>query len=172
MTYYKEIVTKAVIGKGKKTIKENREINLGDRLDNVLGCWVINHTFSGNILDGVAVVSGNYDVNIWYSYDNNTKTNVIIKSFTYQDPMKVRLKENSKINNNSEIIVRSLNQPSVSDVDVENGVIRLTVDKQMGVEVIGDTMVRVSVEDEMDDYEEIEDEVETEQIEVNDDYLK
>lgn len=172
MTYYKEIVTKAVIGKGKKTIRENREIALGDRLDNVLGCWVINHTFSGSILNEVVVVSGNYDVNIWYSYDNNTKTNVIIKNFSYQDQMKIRLKENSKINNKSEIIVRSLNQPSVSDVDVENGIIKLTVDKQMGVEVIGDTMVRVSVEDEMDDYEEIEDDEASDDIEVTDDYLK
>jgi len=45
MAYYKEIVTKAVIGKGKKTIREDREVSFGDRLDNVLGCWVINHTF-------------------------------------------------------------------------------------------------------------------------------
>ena len=85
--------------------------------------------------------------------------------------IQVKLKENSKINNNSEIIVRSLNQPSVTDVSVEDGIIKLTVDKQMGVEVIGDTMVRVSVEDEMDDYEEIEDDI-VDEIDINDDYLK
>ena len=85
--------------------------------------------------------------------------------------MKVKLKENSRINNNSEIIVRSLNQPSVSDVVVEDGIIKLTVDKQMGVEVIGDTMVRVSVEDQMDEYEEIEDDEVVEDMEINEDYL-
>ncbi|MCH5167331.1 MAG: outer spore coat protein CotE [Erysipelotrichales bacterium] len=167
MAYYKEIVTKAVIGKGKKTITEEREINLGQNIDNVLGCWVINHSFSGNVVNDSIVVSGNYDVNVWYSCNNNTKTNVIIKNFNYQVPMKVKLKENSKLNKNSEIIVRSLNQPSVSDVELENGVIKLIVDKQMGVEVIGDTIVRVSVEDEMDEYEEIIDD----DIEVNEDYL-
>ncbi len=172
MAYYKEIVTKAVIGKGKKTIRENREVTLGEKIDNVLGCWVINHTFSGDILNEVVVVNGNYDVNIWYSYDNNTKTNVIIKKFNYQDPMKVKLKENSKINNNSEIIVRSLSQPSVSDVEVVDSVIKLTVDKQMGVEVIGDTMVRVSVEDQMDDYEEIFDDEENDDMDINEDYLQ
>lgn len=167
MAYYKEIVTKAVIGKGKKTITEEREINLGQNIDNVLGCWVINHSFSGNVVNDSVIVSGNYDVNVWYSCNNNTKTNVIIKNFNYQVPMKVKLKENSKLNKNSEIIVRSLNQPSVSDVELDNGIIKLTVDKQMGVEVIGDTMVRVSVEDEMDEYEEIIDD----DIEVNEDYL-
>lgn len=170
MAYYKEIVTKAVIGKGKKTITETREINLGQKLDNVLGCWVINHNFTGHVLNDSVIVAGNYDINVWYSYDNNTKTNVIIKTFNYQDPMKVKLKENSKLNNNSEIIVRSLNQPSVSDVSVENGVIKLSVDKQMGVEVIGDAIVKVSVEDDMDEYEEIIDD-DINDIEVNEDYL-
>lgn len=167
MAYFKEIVTKAVIGKGKKTFNEIREVNVDSSINNVLGCWVINHKFSGNIINESIVVNGSYDINIWYSYDNNTKTNVIIKNFTYSDPMKVNLKENSKLNNNSEIIVRSLSQPSVSDVDLNNGVIKLTVGKQMGVEVIGDAIMRVSVEDEMDDYEEIVDD----EMNLNDNYL-
>ena len=167
MAYYKEIVTKAVIGKGKKTIREDREISFGERLDNVLGCWVINHSFNGTIQGDTVVVNGMYDINIWYSYDNNTKTNVAIKKFSYQDPMKVKIKENSQLNSDSEIIVRSLNQPSVSDVEVEGNLIKLNVDKQLGVEIIGDTMVRVSVEDQMDDYEEIIDD----DIIINDEYL-
>lgn len=172
MAIYKEIVTKAIIGKGKKTSNTNCTVTPEITPDTVLGCWVINHEFNGRNNNGAVNVNGSFDVNVWYSYDNNTKTNVIIKNFSYQDPMKVRLKENSKINNNTEIIVRSLNQPSVSDVSVDSGIIKLTVDKQMGVEVIGDTMVRVSVEDEMDDYEEIEDDEEIKDIEITDDYLK
>lgn len=167
MAYYKEIVTKAVIGKGKKTTKEVWEVSPNDKVDNVLGCWVINHTFSGNINNDSILVNGNYDVNIWYSYDNNTKTNVLIKRYSYQDPMKVKIKENSKITNSSEIIVRSLSQPSVTDVSLDNNKINLTIEKQMGVEVIGDTKVRVSVEDEYDDYEEIIDD----NFDLKDDYL-
>ena len=47
----------------------------------------------------------------------------------------------------------------------------------MGVEVVGDTKVRISVEDEFEDYEEILDEVEendnelTENMEINENYL-
>lgn len=167
MAYYKEIVTKAVIGKGKKTINETREVSLNDNVNNVLGCWVINHSFNGIINGDTVLVNGTYDINIWYSYDNNTKTNVAIKQFSYQEPMKVKIKENSELNSNSEIIVRSLNQPSVSDVEVEGNLIKLNVDKQLGVEIIGDTMVKVSVEDEMDDYEEIIDD----DIIINEEYL-
>ena len=44
---YKEIVTKTVIGKGKKEFKNDYEITVEDNVDTVLGCWVINHTIKG-----------------------------------------------------------------------------------------------------------------------------
>lgn len=40
---YKEIVTKAVIGKGKKYFKNNYTITTETTPTTVLGCWVINH---------------------------------------------------------------------------------------------------------------------------------
>lgn len=176
MAYYKEIVTKAVIGKGKKTTKDIKEVNTHENVNNVLGCWVINHSFQGVIDHGSIYVNGVYDVNVWYSYDNNTKTNVMIKRFDYSDLMNVRLKENTKLDNQSEIIVRTLSQPSVTDVSNNGTDITLTIEKQMGVEVVGDTKVRVSVEDDYDDYEEIIDEEKHEEIkediEITDDYLE
>lgn len=171
MAYYKEIVTKAVIGKGKKTKSEEYVIETNEKIDNVLGCWVINHNFRGNVSNNTIVVSGNFDVNIWYSYNNNSKTNVMIKKFNYEYPMNVNIKENASLTKDSEIIVRTLEQPSVVDVNIENNNIHLTIEKQMGVEVIGDTTVRVSVEDTFDDYEEIEEDT-MEEMDVTDDYLK
>lgn len=171
MAYYKEIVTKAVIGKGKKTKSEEYVIETNEKIDNVLGCWVINHNFRGNVSNNTIVVSGNFDVNIWYSYNNNSKTNVMIKKFSYEYPMNVNIKENASLTKDSEIIVRTLEQPSVVDVNIENNNIHLTIEKQMGIEVIGDTTVRVSVEDTFDDYEEIEEDT-MEEMDVTDDYLK
>ena len=43
MSYFKEIVTKAVIGKGKKTTNLNHSVETEDNINTVLGCWVINH---------------------------------------------------------------------------------------------------------------------------------
>ena len=171
MAYYKEIVTKAVIGKGKKTKSEEYVIETNEKIDNVLGCWVINHNFRGSVSNNTIIVSGNFDVNIWYSYNNNSKTNVMIKKFSYEYPMNVNIKENASLTKDSEIIVRTLEQPSVVDVNIENNNIHLTIEKQMGVEVIGDTTVRVSVEDTFDDYEEIEEDA-MEEMDVTDDYLK
>jgi len=177
MAYFKEIVTKAIIGKGKKTTNLDHIVETEDNINTVLGCWVINHTFNGINNGGKVLINGTYDINIWYSYDNNTKTNVLVKRFSYDDVMNVKIKENGDFSNSSEIIVRSLNQPSVTDVNVENSTIKLSVHKEMGVEIVGDTKVRVSVEDDFEDYEEITDEEELEKIEadiesINEDYLK
>ena len=47
MAAYKEIVTKAVIGKGKKYFKNNYTVEVDGKPTTVLGCWVINHKFKG-----------------------------------------------------------------------------------------------------------------------------
>ena len=162
-----------VYGKGKKTTNLDHVVETDDNINTVLGCWVINHIFNGVNNGGKVLVNGTYDINIWYSYDNNTKTNVLVKRFNYNDVMNVKIKENGELTNTSEIIVRALNQPSVTDVSVDGNKINLTVHKEMGVEVVGDTKVRVSVEDEFEDYEEIiDEEFDTDNIEVSDDYLK
>lgn len=174
MAYFKEIVTKAIIGKAKKTTTLDHEILVEDNINTVLGCWVINHTFNGTNNNGKILVNGEYDINVWYSYDNNSKTNVLVRRFNYQDTMNIKIKENGDLSNTSEIIVRSLNQPSVKDVSIDNNTIKLSVHKELGVEIIGDTKVRVSVEDEFDDYEEIidEDNSDVDINEINEDYIK
>jgi len=177
MAYFKEIMTKAIIGKGKKTTEQDIVINTDSNIDTVLGCWVINHSFSGVNSNGKVLVNGGYDVNVWYSYDNNTKTNVLVNRFTYQDTMNVRIKDDSELTNSSDIIIRSLNQPSVVDVTVDGNDIKLKVHKEMGAEIIGDTKVRVSVEEGLDDYEEFDDYESVDEIieqidnEVNEEFI-
>lgn len=175
MASYKEIVTKAVVGKAKKTSTSKFTLTTEEKPDTVLGCWVINHTFEGKNKDGLVIINGSFDVNVWYSYNNDTRTAVSTKSFRYEDKMNVRLKDGAKLSDSSEIIVRSLNQPTVTDVNVRDGVVALTIEKELGVEVVGNTKLKVSVEEEEDDYEVIEDindEMVDEEIDtIEEDYL-
>ena len=178
MSNFKEIVTKAIIGKAKKTSTNEFMITPELRPDTILGCWVINHRFNGGNNGGVVNIDGSFDVNVWYSYDNDTKTAVSTGSFSYQDRMPVHLKDNSVLTNNEEIIVRSLKQPTVTNVSVSDGVVKLNVEKELGVEVIGDTKIKVSIEDDEDDYEIVtDDEVITSSDEaaieeIDEEYLK
>ncbi len=158
MASFKEIVTKAIIGKAKKTSVNAFSITPELKPDTILGCWVINHHFNGINNGGIVNIDGSFDVNVWYSYDNDTRTAVSTQTFTYQDKMPVRLKDNATLTNNEEIIVRSLKQPTVTNVTVNDGIVQLNVEKELGVEVVGDTKIKVSIEEEEDDYEVISDE--------------
>ncbi len=172
MANYKEIVTKAVIGKAKKTNSMHFSFTPDESVDTVLGCWVINHNFSGNNQSGKVGVTGSFDVNVWYAYDNDTKTKVNSKKFGYNEILNVPLKDEATLTNTSEIIVRSLKQPTVTNVAVSDGNIVLDIEKELGVEIVGDTKIKVPVEDDFDDYEEIVDEKEMDSIdEVTDEYL-
>ncbi len=170
---FKEIVTKAVIGKAKKISSGEFTLIPEEKPDTILGCWVINNTFNGVNNHGKVVINGAFDVNVWYSYENDTKTAVSTKRFNYDDTMNVTLKDNATLNDKSEIIVRSLKQPTVTNVNLNDGNLKLTIEKELGVEIIGDAKLKVSVEEMDDDYEIIEDEnkINSDIDAVNENYL-
>lgn len=82
---YKEIVTKAVIAKGKKVFTSDHTLNIVNKPTTILGVWVINHNFNGIKSNDEIKINGSYDVNIWYSYDNDTKTEVIKETNQYSE---------------------------------------------------------------------------------------
>ena len=47
MSNYREIVTKTVIGKGKKTFTTTNRKTVENTPSTILGCWIINHNFKG-----------------------------------------------------------------------------------------------------------------------------
>ena len=158
MASYKEIVTKAIIGKGKKFFKNNYSIE-ADGPTNVLGCWVINHKFKGYKSGDKVGVDGSFDVNIWYSYDNDSKTAVINKNIKYNDLFNVRVREDADLSGDTEIIVRTLKQPSCSSVNINNGIISFDIEKELGVEIVGETKMKISIEEDEEPWEEILDDV-------------
>ena len=151
MTNYREIVTKAVISKGKKSFTSTHQINV-DHPSTILGCWVINHNFDGKKVGNDIIIDGSYDVNIWYSYDNDTKTEVAKETNTYHEV--IHMRENNDIDGD-EIIVRSLRQPNCVKVDINDNTIQYTIEKELGIELVGDVKVKVEANDEEDPWDEI-----------------
>ena len=178
MQAYKEIVTKAVIGKGKKTFTNKYSLEVPNKVDTVLGCWVINHNIFGSIESNSVLIKGNFDVNIWYSYDNNTKTNVASTNVNYEERVNVKLKDEITLNNNSEIIVRSLRNPNCIEVSSNENIINYEIEKELGIEIVGDTKVRILTDSEIDDYDILENVVDPKEVSkeidesVNEEFLK
>lgn len=165
MSSYKEIVTKAVIGKGKKYFKNTYTIEATNKPSTVLGCWVINNKFKGYKSGEQIGVDGSYDVNIWYSYENDSKTTVINKNIKYNELFNVKVKQNADLTGDTDIIVRALKQPTCSKVNIEeDGKITFDIEKELGVEIVGETKMKIAIEEDEEPWEDLDNEV-TEDVE-------
>ena len=165
MSLYKEIVTKAVIGKGKKSFNDNYKIETQDKPTTVLGCWVINHKFKGYKSGDKIGVDGSFDVNIWYSYDEDSKTTVVNKKIEYNDLFNVKVKENADLSGDTEIIVRSLSQPNCVRVNIlDDGSISFDIEKEMGVEIVGETKMKIAIEEDGEPWDDIDEELNEEDL--------
>ena len=143
---FKEIVTKAVIGKGKKSFKNTYNMLIENNADTILGCWVINHNFKGSELNGRIIIDGSFDVNIWYSYDNDTKTAVATKNVKYSEKINMNTKEGTSVVG-SDIIVRALKQPNCINVSIKDDVVEFDIEKELGIEIVNDTKVKIAIEE-------------------------
>ena len=155
MASYREIVTKTVLGKAKKAFINHYSLTPEEKPTTILGCWVINHKFEGFKENNKVRIKGSSDVNIWYSYDNDTKTLVSKQTITYNELLNVSKKIESDLNNNSEIIVRSLKDPSCTKVEIKEGNIEYDIEKELGIEVVGDSKVRIAIDDNEDEWEDL-----------------
>ena len=152
MTNYREIVTKAVVSKGKKTFTTNSSVSLENNPSTILGCWVINHNFNGTKSDNQINIKGSYDINIWYSYDNDTKTDVVRQTNNYNEVIKMHNREDVS---GEEVIVRSLKQPSCVKVDIDGNKINYVIEKELGIELVGDIKVKIEANMDEDPWDEI-----------------
>lgn len=160
MANFREIVTKTVIGKGKKTFSNKYTLTPVEKPNTILGCWVINHNFMGYKSGDKIKVEGSCDVNIWYSYDNDTKTIVAKDTINYNELLNVTRKNNADLSDDEQIIVRSLRQPSCVDVKVADNNIEYEISKELGIEIVGDAKVRIAIDENEDEWDEIHDEEE------------
>lgn len=163
MANYREIVTKAVVSKGKKNFTTTHQAKV-EKPSTILGCWVINHNFKGTKSGNSIVIDGSYDVNIWYSHDNDTKTDVIKETNTYSETVNMREREDTS---GEEIIVRSLKQPNCVKVDIDGDMINYTIEKELGIELVGDIKVKIETNEEEDPWDEIVEEGKAEEVEEN-----
>ena len=160
MSNYKEIVTKAVVSKGKKLFTSTNNVMVNNP-STILGCWVINHNFNGVKENNKIIIDGSYDVNIWYSYDNDTKTDVVRETNKYSEVINMRERDNTS---GEEIIVRSLKQPSCVKVDIDGNNIIYTIEKELGIELVGDIKVKIEANLDEDPWDEIVEEKDIDDI--------
>ncbi|MGG5252869.1 outer spore coat protein CotE [Neobacillus sp. SM06] len=176
MGEYREIITKAVVAKGRKFTQSNHTICPAHNPTSILGCWIINHKYEAKKVGKTVEIHGTYDINAWYSFNDNTKTEVVTERVPYTDVIKLKYRDHDCLDDD-EIIAKVLQQPNcVEAVISPNGnKIIVHVEREFLVEVIGETKVCVAINPEgcsHDDDDEWGLEVDDEEFEeLNPDFL-
>ena len=169
MSEIREIVTRAVVAKGKKLLKIKENITPSNETFSVLGCWIINHEFEA-LLSGKKVdVNGNFEIDVWYSYDNNTKTDIARTDANYCETIKVRELICDNVSDHCDVIARVIQQPTCTNACITDEGIEVEIVFELLVEVIGETKMMVTVFFFFYDTNDVVDDFENE---INEDFIK
>ncbi|MGC4375714.1 outer spore coat protein CotE [Fictibacillus sp. Mic-4] len=144
---YREIICKAVCGKGRKFSQATHTIAPPHKPTSILGCWIINHQYKAKKIDDTVEVEGQYDINVWYSHHNNTKTEVVTDTVKYKDVVVLSVKDENAVGEDYEVVARAIQQPNTLEATISpNGnKIIVQVEREFICEIIGETKVCVYV---------------------------
>jgi len=158
---YREIITKAVCGKGRKFSQESHTVSPSHRPSSILGCWVINHLYNAKKKsDDTVEINGSYDINIWFSYNDNTKTEVVTERVTYHDVIPLSVKDDHSVGDDYDVFAKVVQQPNCLECKISNNgnKIIVEIEREFIVQVIGETRILVKVNTERDKFDDEEDE--------------
>ncbi|MGJ7920978.1 outer spore coat protein CotE [Neobacillus sp. LXY-4] len=146
MGEYREIITKAVVAKGRKFTQSKHTVCPAHNPSSILGCWIINHKYEAKKVGNTVEIDGTYDINVWYSYSDNTKTEVVTERVSYTDVVKLKHRDPGCLDDN-EVIARVLQQPNCCEAVISSSGKKIVVhvEREFLVEVIGETKICVAV---------------------------
>ncbi|PKR78694.1 outer spore coat protein CotE [Halalkalibacillus sediminis] len=145
---YREIITKAVCGKGKKFSETSHMVSPNHRPTSILGCWIINHQYEAKKRGKYVEVSGAYDINVWYSYSDNTKTEVVTERKQYVDKIPLAMRDEKCISSNFDVVARATQQPNTLECQIvdQGAKVKVELEREFVVDLIGETKVWAKVE--------------------------
>ena len=150
---------------GNSSKRKMHQVTVEQKPSTILGCWIINHNFQAKEVDERIAIDGSFDANVWYSYDNDTKTTVVTKNITYKAEESLTVEQ--KGIDNKDIIVRSLKQPTCISAKEEENTINLEIEKELGIEIIGDTKVKISLVEEEELWDNLDEQQPKKQEKIN-----
>lgn len=152
MKHTRQIVTKAVIAKGKKRTESSEVLSPPNTPSSILGCWVINHSCQSKKHGRYVEITGKFDINVWYAHHDHSKTSVFTETIHYKERIKLHFRDRDSTG--EEVHVRVLQQPNCTEaIIIEKGTkFQVTVERELLAEVVGETTIYIQVQD--DDVEE------------------
>ncbi|MDI4645606.1 MULTISPECIES: outer spore coat protein CotE [Cohnella] len=144
----REIITKAVCGKGRKFSTITHSVTPPHHPTSILGAWIINHQYEAvRSGDGIEVV-GSYDINIWYSYDKNSQTDVAKETVSYSELVPLSYVDPRHRSSTEEVSADATQEPNCVEALIGGGgtSVLIRVEREYAVEMVAETKVCVVVD--------------------------
>ena len=139
-------MTKTVIAKGKKRTETTVTLKPPNSPTSILGCWVINHTHQAKKVGKFIEVTGKFDVNVWYSHQDHSKTSVFTESIPYKDRIRLHYRD-EPTSGHEEVIVDVIQHPNCTEAIISECGEKffITIERELIAEVVGETKVCITV---------------------------
>lgn len=142
MKSYRQIITKAIIGKGKEKVETKTTLSLPHRPNRILGCWIVNHQYQARKQKNDVELSGHFELNIWYAFGGSKKTAVHAEVISYKELVDVHYE--SKPLSKEDVYVKTIDDPECEKAEIEeDGKVCVETCHAVVVEVVGETTVCV-----------------------------
>lgn len=143
----REIITKAVCGKGRKFQTVTHTVLPPHHPTSILGAWIINHQYEA-VKSGAGVeVVGSYDINIWYSYNKNSQTEVAKETISYVELVPLSYVDPKHRAATEEVTAEAAQEPNCVEATIGSGgnSVLIRVEREFAVEMVAETKVCVAV---------------------------
>ena len=158
----REIITKAVIGKGHLKSNEKYSVPLENCIDHVLGCWIVGHEYESYMKNSKLYVKGNFDINLWYALENEQQSKVHVQKIEYNENLPISTKEDVDFNNDLMLVCTCPMQPVCLEAKkTKENEVEIIVEKTMHVDIVGETKISIEVCDKKEIWDEIEESINT-----------
>jgi spore coat protein E len=151
----REIITKAVCGKGRKFSHVSHTVTPPFSPTSILGAWIINNQYEAvHSGDGVEVV-GTYDINIWYSHNRNTKTDVAKETISFVEIVPLTYLDKKHKSATAEVSAVATQEPNCVEASISSSgdSVIIRVEREFQVEMVAETKVCIIVSNRgMDDF--------------------
>lgn len=107
----------------------------------------INHEFEAIKNDYDIILSGSFDLNIWYSSGDASNTEVAKKKVTYMQNIPTK-KISAEVIDSSDCIVRILQHPTCTNAVINGSIVSVDVIFEALVDVIGEATIQINIIDE------------------------
>lgn len=148
LKHVRQIVTKAVVAKGRKKSEACETLRPPNNPSSILGCWVINHTHQAKKHGRFVEVTGKYDINVWYAHHDHCKTSVFSETVAYKERIKLHYREDDNIHGVEEVHVQVYQQPNCTEAVItpDGELFQVTVERELHAEVVGETTICIQVQ--------------------------